>query len=103
MLFLFTLGTYSFVPMSYLWAEVSMRLAVMLYAMLVCLGLLAAFTVTLFNWNRLNEALKDKKYGRLLVVRHPLRLTRSTLRSARKYRFLSPREVPLELGLAMQE
>jgi hypothetical protein len=48
MLFLFTLGTYSFLPMSYLWTEVSKKLAIMLYAMFVLLGLVAAFTVTLF-------------------------------------------------------
>lgn len=49
MLFLFTLGTYSFLPMSYLWTEVSKKLAIMLYAMFVLLGLVAAFTVTLFT------------------------------------------------------
>ena len=48
MLFLFTLGTYSFLPMSYLWTEVSKRLAVVLYGMFVVLGLVAAYTVQFF-------------------------------------------------------
>lgn len=48
MLFLFTLGTYSFLPMSYLWTEVSRRLALVLYGMFVVLGLVAAYLVTLF-------------------------------------------------------
>jgi uncharacterized membrane protein YraQ (UPF0718 family) len=48
MLFLFTLGTYSFLPMSYLWTEVSKKLALLLYAMFVVLGLLAAYAITLF-------------------------------------------------------
>jgi len=48
MLFLFTLGTYSFLPMSYLWTEVSKKLAVALYVMFVCLGLFAAYAITFF-------------------------------------------------------
>ena len=48
MLFLFTLGTYSFLPMSYLWTEVSKKLALMLYSLFVLLGLLAAYLVTFF-------------------------------------------------------
>jgi len=48
MLFLFTLGTYSFLPMSYLWTEVSKKLAVALYVMFVALGILAAYMITLF-------------------------------------------------------
>ncbi len=48
MLFLFTLGTYSFLPMSYLWTEVSKRLALALYGMFVVLGLVASYLVTLF-------------------------------------------------------
>ena len=48
MLFLFTLGTYSFLPMSYLWTEVSKRLAVMLYGMFVLLGLVSAYAIQLF-------------------------------------------------------
>jgi len=49
MLFLFTMGTYSFLPMSYLWTEVSKKLAIILYAMFVLLGLLAAYAITLFT------------------------------------------------------
>lgn len=48
MLFLFTLGTYSFLPMSYLWTEVSKKLAITLYGMFVVLGLFAAYIVHLF-------------------------------------------------------
>ena len=48
MLFLFTLGTYSFLPMSYLWTEVSKRLAVALYGMFVVLGLTAAYVIQFF-------------------------------------------------------
>lgn len=48
MLFLFTLGTYSFLPMSYLWTEVSKKLALVLYGMFVTLGLVAAYAITFF-------------------------------------------------------
>jgi hypothetical protein len=48
MLFLFTLGTYSFLPMSYLWTEVSKKLALVLYGMFVILGLVAAYAITFF-------------------------------------------------------
>ncbi len=48
MLFLFTLGTYSFLPMSYLWTEVSKKLAVALYFMFVALGILAAYLIHFF-------------------------------------------------------
>ncbi len=48
MLFLFTLGTYSFLPMSYLWTEVSRKLAVGLYFIFVLLGILAAYLVSFF-------------------------------------------------------
>jgi uncharacterized membrane protein YraQ (UPF0718 family) len=48
MLFLFTLGTYSFLPMSYLWTEVSKKLAIAFYAMFVALGILAAYLITFF-------------------------------------------------------
>jgi uncharacterized membrane protein YraQ (UPF0718 family) len=48
MLFLFTLGTYSFLPMSYLWTEVSKKLALALYGMFVLLGLVASYLVTFF-------------------------------------------------------
>lgn len=48
MLFLFTLGTYSFLPMSYLWTEVSKKLALLLYGMFVILGLVAAYAITFF-------------------------------------------------------
>jgi uncharacterized membrane protein YraQ (UPF0718 family) len=49
MLCLFTLGTYSILPMIYLWQEVSRRLAVGLYLMFVTLGLLAAYTIGLIS------------------------------------------------------
>lgn len=48
MLFLFTLGTYSFLPMSYLWTEVSKKLAVALYVMFVALGISAAYLISFF-------------------------------------------------------
>jgi uncharacterized membrane protein YraQ (UPF0718 family) len=48
MLFLFTLGTYSFLPMSYLWTEVSKRLATTLYVMFVVLGIAAAYLTQMF-------------------------------------------------------
>ncbi len=48
MLFLFTLGTYSILPMTYLWQEVSKKLAVGLYFMFVALGLIGAYAVRLF-------------------------------------------------------
>jgi hypothetical protein len=48
MLFLFTLGTYSFLPMSYLWTEVSKKLAIALYVMFVALGILAAYLTSFF-------------------------------------------------------
>ncbi|MBA3858318.1 MAG: hypothetical protein C0507_15545 [Cyanobacteria bacterium PR.3.49] len=47
-LFLFTLGTYSILPMTYLWQEVSKKLAVGLYFMFVALGLIAAYVVGFF-------------------------------------------------------
>ena len=45
MLFLFTLGTYSILPMTYLWQEISKKLAVGLYFMFVTLGLIAAYVI----------------------------------------------------------
>jgi len=48
MLFLFALGTYSILPMIYLWQEVSRKLAIGLYAMFVALGIVAAYAIGLF-------------------------------------------------------
>ncbi|MBI4533236.1 MAG: permease [Candidatus Melainabacteria bacterium] len=48
MLFLFTLGTYSILPMQYLWKEVSKKLAMTLYFMFVTLGLCAAYAIQFF-------------------------------------------------------
>jgi len=48
MLFLATLGTFSILPMSYLWTEVSKKLAVGLYAMFVVLGITAAYAIQFF-------------------------------------------------------
>ncbi len=48
MLFLATLGTFSILPMSYLWTEVSKRLAMALYVLFVTLGIAAAYTITAF-------------------------------------------------------
>lgn len=48
MLFLSTLGTFSVLPMSYLWTEVSKKLAVGLYAMFVVLGITAAYVIPVF-------------------------------------------------------
>jgi uncharacterized membrane protein YraQ (UPF0718 family) len=48
MLFLATLGTFSILPMSYLWTEVSKKLAVGLYALFVVLGITAAYVIQLF-------------------------------------------------------
>lgn len=45
MLFLSTLGTFSILPMSYLWTEVSKKLALGLYAMFVVLGITAAYVI----------------------------------------------------------
>jgi len=42
MLFLFTLGTYSMLPMIYLWKEVSKTLALSLYFIFVVMGIIAA-------------------------------------------------------------
>jgi hypothetical protein len=47
-LFLATLGTFSILPMSYLWTEVSKKLAVGLYALFVTLGITAAYVIQLF-------------------------------------------------------
>lgn len=48
MLFLSTLGTFSVLPMSYLWTEVSKKLAIGLYAMFVVLGITAAYVIQVF-------------------------------------------------------
>ncbi len=48
MLFLFTLGTYSMLPMIYLWKEVSKTLAVSLYIIFVVMGIIAANLIQLF-------------------------------------------------------
>ena len=48
MLFLATLGTFSILPMSYLWTEVSKKLAVELYALFVALGITAAYVIQIF-------------------------------------------------------
>ncbi|MGI0133997.1 MAG: hypothetical protein ACREBW_03450 [Candidatus Micrarchaeaceae archaeon] len=48
MLFLATLGTFSILPMSYLWTEVSKKLAVGLYSLFVVLGITAAYVIQLF-------------------------------------------------------
>lgn len=48
MLFLSTLGTFSILPMSYLWTEVSKRLALALYALFATLGIIAAYAITAF-------------------------------------------------------
>ncbi|NOJ26779.1 MAG: hypothetical protein DA330_02045 [Nitrososphaera sp.] len=48
MVLLFTLGTYSILPMIFLWQEVSKKLSIGLYAMFVVLGLVAAYTISLF-------------------------------------------------------
>jgi uncharacterized membrane protein YraQ (UPF0718 family) len=48
MLFLATLGTFSVLPMSFLWTEVSKKLAVGLYAMFVTLGITAAYVIQIF-------------------------------------------------------
>lgn len=45
MLFLATLGTFSILPMSYLWTEVSKKLALGLYAMFVVLGITTAYVI----------------------------------------------------------
>jgi len=47
-LFLSTLGSYSILPMIYLWREVSRRLAVGLYVSFVTLGIGAAFLINAF-------------------------------------------------------
>ena len=47
MLFLFTLGTYSMLPMIYLWKEVSKALALSLYIIFVVLGIIAANLIQL--------------------------------------------------------
>jgi uncharacterized membrane protein YraQ (UPF0718 family) len=48
MLFLATLGTFSILPMSYLWTEVSKKLAVGLYILFVALGITAAYVIQIF-------------------------------------------------------
>ena len=48
MLFLFTLGTYSMLPMIYLWKEVSKTLALSLYIIFVVMGIIAASLIQLF-------------------------------------------------------
>ena len=48
MLFLFTLGTYSMLPMIYLWKEVSKTLAFSLYIIFVVMGIVAANLIRLF-------------------------------------------------------
>ncbi len=48
MLFLFTLGTYSMLPMIYLWKEVSKTLALSLYIIFVVMGIIAANLIQLF-------------------------------------------------------
>lgn len=48
MLILTTLGTFSILPMSYLWTEVSKKLAVELYALFVILGITAAYVIQIF-------------------------------------------------------
>ena len=47
MLFLFTLGTYSMLPMIYLWKEVSKTLALSLYIIFVVMGIVAANLIQL--------------------------------------------------------
>lgn len=47
MLFLFTLGTYSMLPMVYLWKEVSKTLALSLYIIFVVMGIIAAYLIQL--------------------------------------------------------
>ena len=47
MLFLFTLGTYSMLPMIYLWKEVSKKLALGLYVIFVVLGIIGANLIQL--------------------------------------------------------
>lgn len=49
MVLLFTLGTYSILPMIFLWQEVSRKLSIGLYLMFVFLGLVAGYLITLFN------------------------------------------------------
>ena len=49
MLFLFTLGTYSMLPMIYLWKEVSKTLALSLYFIFVVMGIIAANLIHLFT------------------------------------------------------
>jgi uncharacterized membrane protein YraQ (UPF0718 family) len=48
MLFLATLGTFSILPMSYLWTEVSKKLAIELYSLFVALGVTAAYVIQAF-------------------------------------------------------
>lgn len=47
MLFLFTLGTYSMLPMMYLWKEVSKTLSMSLYIIFVVMGIIAANLIQL--------------------------------------------------------
>src|SRR3989338_2027092 len=47
MLFLFTLGTYSMLPMIYIWKEVSKKLALGLYVIFVVLGIIGANLIQL--------------------------------------------------------
>jgi hypothetical protein len=48
MLFLATMGTFSVLPMSFLWTEVSKKLAIGLYCMFVTLGIAAAYVIQVF-------------------------------------------------------
>ena len=48
MVFLVTLGTFSMLPMIYLWQEVSKKLAVTLYGLFVVLGVTAAYAIQFF-------------------------------------------------------
>ncbi len=47
MLFLFTLGTYSMLPMIYLWKEVSKTLSISLYFIFAFLGIISAYLIQL--------------------------------------------------------
>ena len=47
MLFLFTLGTYSTLPIIYLWKEISKTVAVSLYIIFVVMGIIAAYLIQL--------------------------------------------------------
>ena len=49
MLFFATLGTFSILPMSYLWTEVSKKLAIELYSLFVALGITVAYVIQVFS------------------------------------------------------